>query len=262
MGPAFVMTDFGWGGATDKSVLALTRAFVHFLHQSHVQVVTLADLEMDGSHNMSNNMQPPLQPSSRAKFALGVQKLTANAAGMLAGAPANAPASPLAVAAGADPRLAVAAAALKMALASGAGGAVAADMAAATCMAVALAQVMPLGERSFPVSPDQLEAWRAGSGKWGPAAEDFLVAFHAGVAAVLRAPGAADALQAAVTKDAPVTVADVIDGRFVLVVLITSLAVPPPLVLIGHAASLTTSLAVRPRPRPAPGHPVGPGRGA
>ncbi|KAJ1465443.1 hypothetical protein T484DRAFT_1864740 [Baffinella frigidus] len=201
--------------------MALTRAFVHFLHHTHIQVVTLADLEMDGSHNMSNNMQPPLQPSSRDKFAKGIQKLTENAKSMLAG-DASTPPPPVAAAAGSDVRFPIAVAALKLAVASGAGGALAPDVAAAACLAVSLSQTLPLAERSFPVPPAALDAWTAGAGKWPKAVEDFMVAYHAGIAAA--SVGKDSLMTASVGKDSPMTVADVVDGRFVLMIIAKSLA--------------------------------------
>ena len=75
-------------------------------------------------------------------------------------------------------RLAIAVAALKLAVASGAGGALAADVAAATCLAVVLSQTLSLSERSFPVTPAAMDAWTAGAGKWPKAVEDFMVHPH------------------------------------------------------------------------------------
>jgi len=220
-GPAYVMTDFGWSGTKDPAVLDVTRGFVHRLHMDHHQVVTIEDLEMDGSHTMSNNMQPPLKPGSRAKFAFALQKVLAMHASALAAENSFA-APPVEAAAGLDVRDMLCVAAVKQAVASGAGGDKALDLGAVFALCLSLSKNIPLAERAFPIPQDAWDAWSAGA--WATASADFLSKVALGVAAALGSDAGCAALQGAVAKDTSMTLADSIDSRLFAVVLARSLA--------------------------------------
>lgn len=115
-------------------------------------MVTIADLEMDGSHTMSNNMQPPLKPGSRTKFTFAVGKVLEQHAAVLAAAD-TAAAVAVEAAPGMDVRDMLCVAALKDAMAKGVGGEKAKDLVAVYALCLSLSKSMPLSERAFPI-PD------------------------------------------------------------------------------------------------------------
>jgi hypothetical protein len=155
-GPSFIMADFGWCGASGRA-LHLTRAFVNHLHLLGLYVVTLADFEVDGSHTISNNMQPPRHPRARAKIALAVRELLALHQPWLSAPPppaAGGGGGPAAADA-ADVREAVVVGAMRHVAAAcpdaGRGNLVAA------CIALALAQGLPLASRCFPFADEAFD---------------------------------------------------------------------------------------------------------
>lgn len=150
-GPSYIMTDFGWCGAEGR-VLHITRAFVNYLHLSNLHVVTLADFELDGSHIMSNNMQPPRHPKAREKFILAVEELLAIHRSWLSeplpASAANGPASLLSVSEAKDIREAVLVAGMKFVMTSC--NDVGKANAVAMCVSLALAASVPLSVRCLP----------------------------------------------------------------------------------------------------------------
>jgi hypothetical protein len=150
-GPSYIMTDFGWCGAEGRT-LHITRAFVNYLHLQNLHIVTLADFELDGSHIISNNMQPPRHPKAQEKLRNSVDELLAMHRPWLSTpvpAPAaNGPATFLAVSEAKDIREAVLVAAMKY-VATSCSDAGKAN-AVALCVALALAGSVPLSARCLP----------------------------------------------------------------------------------------------------------------
>jgi hypothetical protein len=158
-GPAYIMTDYGWCGAQGDATLAVTRGFVHHVHAHYLNVVTIADLQIDGSHSASYNMQPPKQPLARVRFMQGNKLLLDKYAGVLSSTE-NLPTNVVIESAPGtnDSRELLCTAALKKALNAG-GGKHAQDFAAVFCLATALSQSVPLSERLFPLSKEALQVW-------------------------------------------------------------------------------------------------------
>jgi len=221
VGPAYMMTDFGWCGAEDKVVLSITRSLVHFLHANFIQVVTICDISIEGSRTFANNMQPARKPTTRAKFAQAMAKLVSNNKAAL-DAPVSSGAAG-AVGAG-DAAEATFSAALKIVAASKAGGEKTDALASALALSAALSKHVPLTERAFVITDAALSAWKAGAAGWATAADEFMQAMNAAVATVLDDDSNATALLGAVTKDGSIRLADVVDGRLFLVVLARCLA--------------------------------------
>jgi hypothetical protein len=167
-GPSYIVADFGWCGAEGR-VLHLTRAFINHLHLSSLHVVTIADFELDGSHILSNNMQPPRHPRARDKFALAVRELLDLHRPWLAAPPpppaADGPAALLAPADARDPREAVLVAAMRHVAAACAD--VGKVNAAAMCAALALAATAPLAARCLPFTDEAFERCAPGGGGRG-----------------------------------------------------------------------------------------------
>ena len=222
LGPAYMMTDFGWCGAQDKMVLAITRSFVHFLHANMIQVVTLADLVIEGSRALAKNMQPARKPATRNKFAQAMSKLISNNKEALDAMPANSGAA-CAVGTG-DFVEATLSVAIQNVVADKAGGDKASDLAGCLALAVAISKVAPLTERAFVIADAALATWKAGAAGWVSAADEFMIAMSAAVSNVLEDDNNAKTLLASVTKDSSIRLADLVDGRLFLVVLVRCLS--------------------------------------
>ena len=222
VGPAYMMTDFGWCGAEDELVLAITRSFVHFLHANFVQVVTIADMSVEGSRTLANNMQPARNPATRRLFAQAMQKLVSdNKEALDAALPDTGSAGALGSGDIVDVTFV---AALKKVVSDQAGGDKTGDLAAVLALATAMSKLIPLSERAFLIPDDALQAWKAAAPGWMSAAEAFMEAMNAAVACVLEDPSNAAALLASVTKDSNMRLADIVDGRLFLVILARCLA--------------------------------------
>jgi len=222
VGPAYMMTDFGWCGAEDKLVLSITRSFVHFLHANFIQVVTICDVSIEGSRTFASNMQPARKPTTRAKFAQAMAQLVSNNKTAL-DAPVSGGAGGASVGPG-DAAEATFIAALKTVTSAKAGGDKTDGLASALAVSAALSKLVPLTERSFVITDQALCAWKAGAAGWAAAAEDFMSAMNEAVAAVLDNENNGTALLGGVTKDGSIRLADVVDGRLFLVVLVRCLA--------------------------------------
>ena len=215
VGPAYMITDFGWCGAEDKTVLSITRSFVHFAHANFIQVVTLADLSIEGSRVLSCNMQPARKPTTRQKFAQAMAKLVADNKAVLDSSPAS-----TAGAVGEGEAVDVTfVAALKKVTSDKVGGDKSADLAACLSLAMALSKRVPLTERAFVIPPDALDAWKSGAAGWAAAAEAFMEGMNLEVASVLEDADNAAALTAGLGKESCLRLADLIDGRLFVVVL-------------------------------------------
>ena len=221
VGPAYMMTDFGWCGAVDKVVLSITRSFVHFLHANFIQVVTICDLSIEGSRTFANNMQPARKPTTRAKFAQAMAKLVSiNKTSLDAQVSTG---GNCALGAG-DAAEATFSAALKMVAAAKVGGDKMDALASALAVSSALSKLVPLTERAFVITDQALSAWKAGAAGWATAADEFMSAMNEAVATVLDDASNGTALFGGVTKDGSIRLADVVDGRLFLVVLARCLA--------------------------------------
>ena len=158
-GPSYIMTDFGWCGSEGRA-MHITRAFVNHLHLSNLHVVTLADFELDGSHIMSNNMQPPRHPKARDKFALAIKELLDMHRDWLSGpepAPNGGQMVLLPVDESKDVREAVMVSALRHVLTNCSD--VGKANAVALCISLALAGSVPLSARCLPFTDAAFDRW-------------------------------------------------------------------------------------------------------
>jgi len=188
-----------------------------------LNVVTIADLNMDGSHAVSANMQPPAEPLARKRFDEAMAMLLSKHSAVLS-AQENA-ASNVGVDAkpdGLDARELLIVAAIRKAL-TAATGKNTQDLAALFCSATALAQQLPLSQRAFAGKAQDFQAWRKGS-ELAAEARDFLAVVARAITAVLRLPENQGLLKAGVAKGKQMRIADAIDGRLFALVLMRACA--------------------------------------
>eukprot|EP00284_Hemiselmis_tepida_P005434 CAMPEP_0174951038 /NCGR_PEP_ID=MMETSP1355-20121228/94642_1 /TAXON_ID=464990 /ORGANISM="Hemiselmis tepida, Strain CCMP443" /LENGTH=624 /DNA_ID=CAMNT_0016198679 /DNA_START=48 /DNA_END=1919 /DNA_ORIENTATION=+ len=216
-GPAFIMADYGWCGSEQGGApQAITRGFVHHCHARGLNVVTVADLNMDGSHCMSGNLIPPDEPLVRLRFQQGISVLLEKHAATLS-AQENPPSNiEVPSGGGLDARGLLVAAGLRKALSSGGGGKNAQD--ALFCCCSALQDRLPLSQRAFPACGEAFSSWRAAS-DLAREGLSFLALLQRSLTAVMRAPANQAPLKAGLSKGGPLRVADAIDGRLFAVLL-------------------------------------------
>ena len=215
-GPSYIMTDFGWSGSSDR-VLHLTRAFVNHLHLSNRHVVTFADMELKGSHIISNNMQPPRHPKAREKIGSTVDELLDIHKEWISACASSVSSVPAVTQIeGDDIRESILVAAMKhvASTASDVGKGNFVTM----CIASSLAQHATLLERCFPFSDESFAKWKESSAT-AKNADTFLNHLHGAIAGILSNPESVSGLHKLVAKDSLVMVADVVDGRLFHVVL-------------------------------------------
>jgi hypothetical protein len=175
-----------------------------------MQVVTLADLSVEGSRIFANNMQPARKPSTRNKIAHALAKLVSSNKDFLDRAPQDV--SKAAAVGGGEGVDATFVAALKGVVESKAGGEKASDLAACLTLSFALCKSASLSERAMVISDAALAAWKAGAASWASAAEEFMAAMNAAVASVLEDANNAATLLGGVTKESASRLPDVVDG--------------------------------------------------